>query len=138
MRRPEREPTPLGTSFEQKRIEILDGPLSTRSDVLVVHFALAGLFFKITWLQSDGRQSRTLISAPKHTDKTRIHCHSEYPLRAVSPFGVGPKSCHSAPADLVALQLTSRRSAMGQLRRVRNVRRMSDLDCPVADTVVGF
>ena len=34
MRRPELEPTPLGTSAEQKRIEIFDGPLSTCSDVL--------------------------------------------------------------------------------------------------------
>jgi len=34
MRRPELEPTPLGTSTEQKRIEIFDGRHSTRSDLL--------------------------------------------------------------------------------------------------------
>jgi hypothetical protein len=33
MRRPELEPTPLGTSTEQKRIEIFGGPLSTCSKV---------------------------------------------------------------------------------------------------------
>jgi ubiquinone biosynthesis protein len=51
MRRPELEPTPLGTAAEQKRIEIFDGPLSTRSDILVVLFALGGLFFRMMWLR---------------------------------------------------------------------------------------
>jgi ubiquinone biosynthesis protein len=57
MRRPELEPTPLGTSSEQKRIEIFDGPLSTRSDILYVLFALAGLFFKLMWLRLRGEAS---------------------------------------------------------------------------------
>lgn len=54
MRRPEWEPTPLGTSAEQKRIEIFDGPVSSRTDLLVVIGALVGLFFKILWLRLKG------------------------------------------------------------------------------------
>ena len=59
MRRPELEPTPLGTSSEQKHIEIFEGALSTRSDIFVVMFALIGLFFKITWLRLRGEGSPT-------------------------------------------------------------------------------
>jgi hypothetical protein len=54
MRRPELEPTPLGTSSELKHIEIFEGKLSTRSDIFVVIFALLGLFFRITWLRMKG------------------------------------------------------------------------------------
>jgi ubiquinone biosynthesis protein len=59
MRRPELEPTPLGTSSEQKHIEIFEGALSTRSDIFVVIFALLGLFLKVTWLRLRGEGSPT-------------------------------------------------------------------------------
>ncbi len=59
MRRPELEPTPLGTSSELKHIEIFEGKLSTRSDIFVVIFALLGLFFRITWLRMKGEGSPT-------------------------------------------------------------------------------
>ncbi|MCW5735064.1 MAG: AarF/ABC1/UbiB kinase family protein [Enhydrobacter sp.] len=59
MRRPELEPTPLGDSSEHKRIEIFDGPLSARSSIFVVIFALLGLFFRIKWLRIKGEGSPT-------------------------------------------------------------------------------
>ena len=57
MRRPEWEPTPLGTSSEQKRIEISYAPLSIRSEILLVSGAFFGLFFKMTWLRLRGQGS---------------------------------------------------------------------------------
>jgi ubiquinone biosynthesis protein len=59
MRRPELEPTPLGTSAEQKRIEIFDGPLSTGSEFFLVLGAFLGLFFKMTWLRLKGEKTPT-------------------------------------------------------------------------------
>jgi len=44
-------------------------------------------------------------------------CVREYPLRVVSPRWGRSESGRSAPADLIVLKLTFRRSAMGQTRR---------------------
>lgn len=55
MRRPEWEPTPLGPSSEHRRIEISYGPMSTRSDMMIIVATLAGLFFKLSWLRLRGQ-----------------------------------------------------------------------------------
>jgi ubiquinone biosynthesis protein len=57
MRRPEWEPTPLGISSEQKRIEIDHAPISIQSEVLVVARAFFGLFFRMLWLRLRGQSS---------------------------------------------------------------------------------
>jgi ubiquinone biosynthesis protein len=57
MRRPEWEPTPLGTSSEQRKIEISYAPISMRSEVLLVAGSFLGLFFRMTWLRIRGRGS---------------------------------------------------------------------------------
>jgi len=59
MRRPELEPTPLGTSSELKHIEVFEGAMSARSDMLAVIFALIGLFIRISWLRIKGEGSPT-------------------------------------------------------------------------------
>lgn len=61
MRRPELEPTPLGTSSELKHIEIFEGAFSTRSDVLAVVLAFVGLYFRLAWLRlkREGSPTRT-------------------------------------------------------------------------------
>ena len=57
MRRPEWEPTPLGMSSENKRIEISYAELPIRSHVLTVMGAFAGLIFKLMWLRLQGKGS---------------------------------------------------------------------------------
>lgn len=59
MRRPDLEPTPLGTSTELKHIEAFEGAVSTRSDVLAVFLTLIGLFLKLGWLRLKGKGSPT-------------------------------------------------------------------------------